>query len=789
MKKRILTLLSVFAFLLVACGPGGGSSGISSGGGSSTGSSSKSSVEQSSQKTSSEKSSKEVSSEPSSQPKSSQVLDKYYEIKDSQVVDVFFPGDYMLFSSVSENVSYILLDDAGRVVYSVVYVYYGYGTRLKSYHSPMYESILSDLFSAGKVRVLEGMLGYEVNNDTYIELMKKMSDNKIAQADLEDPYSDAIVEWNSTNNKYINDKIGIIIKEDSVVDTRNDVPFRLSSVYDNFDAKGFAAYLMEAPYDDDYIITCDEGSINLVDEDDKPISPKSGNTYTFERGEKVIVKVNGSSMTMFNLKVKLVKHVVELPYEVSDNPGLDTYDTVGDKTKNPNVAQQLKVLKRDDGRGLYVNCNNPEALYDDCLNTVLTGQEVTDKEVFFTYEHNNKISTSYYYAYRVTNTGNKDIFITVKNMGNQLDGDGCWLGENEWTQFYNLSFRTKGLSSFTKSQRSNFDAYVGFCDTFEAEQRQPITYRVPKGKYIYVLGGTTLDAYKNINVFDTADKPISSNISGCSNGAVIFEVSGGKAFGQFMAYNSKDASSINGTPYITEHKQYGYATSVQTESGEVNVGHQYSGYDNCHGVIDTNLTFTFNDLTKAGALNVSYKNPYATSVLKGTPYSKITKLTEKTYSSATSWVTHINPASNYLGVGTDMTKYITTDHATGKDIIIEPESYDGLGETANIGNWMVDYIDTFTLVNQGDTDRTFTYSMIHNGVILAFVRDENGFVDAKAYPVSYLTKIAGSKYGDAINETFNYSVVVPAHSVVRFSVDYNLCANSNGYISHTCKLK
>ena len=40
-----------------------------------------------------------------------------------------------------------------------------------------------------------------------------------------------------------------------------------------------------------------------------------------------------------------------------------------------------------------------------------------------------------------------------------------------------------------------------------------------------------------------------------------------------------------------------------------------------------------------------------------------------------------------------MTKYITIDNVTKQEVIIDPEHFDGKGELANIGNWMVDYID------------------------------------------------------------------------------------------------
>ena len=98
-----------------------------------------------------------------------------------------------------------------------------------------------------------------------------------------------------------------------------------------------------------------------------------------------------------------------------------------------------------------------------------------------------------------------------------------------------------------------------------------------------------------------------------------------------------------------------------------------------------------------------------------------------------------------------MTQYINVDYDTKKPIELNYLHYDGRGSIMNIGNWMVDYIDTITLVNQGDKEREFTYSLKHSGVILAFVRDEQGFT-SEYYIPSYNTMINSSKYGAAISK-------------------------------------
>ena len=63
------------------------------------------------------------------------------------------------------------------------------------------------------------------------------------------------------------------------------------------------------------------------------------------------------------------------------------------------------------------------------------------------------------------------------------------------------------------------------------------------------MGGTTADAYQNINVFNSANKRVKG---GCGNGAVLFEVTGGTAEGAFMVYTNPNASTLNESEYVTD---------------------------------------------------------------------------------------------------------------------------------------------------------------------------------------------------------------------------------------------
>lgn len=584
------------------------------------------------------------------------------------------------------------------------------------------------------------------------------------------------------NSESISDEINSSEDIDIIeIESLNEVPFRLSSILDIASSNGTTTYKMIAPYNDSYNLKCKDATSVIVYNEYGQVISKEGNVVdvTLTKNQLVYVSIVGLQDVEFRLTVSAKNHLVELPYEINSSIDLDSLKTDSESKVDPLKPSKISYTKRDDGKGLYINSNNPEKITEKEFNTVLTRQEVTDKEVFFTFEHNNANSRAYYYGYRVTNTDDHDIYITVKNLGYQINGAGSWLGEDEWIKFYNTKFESD-TSNYTPSQLANYQAYVSFSNQYKSNNRKPITYRIPSGKYIYVMGGTVADAYNNISVFDSANKKVQG---GCGNGAVLFEVTGGSAEGAFMVYTNPNASTLNESEYVTDKKEYGY---IVTRDG-TNVGSQYIGYDNCHGVVDADLSWTFNDNTPDQTLPVSFTNPYFTTQKGGTPYSKIDNFIPQENVGVKEWLTHINPNNNSETVGTDMTDYITVDHLTKQAITLGARFIDGRGKNANIGNWMVDYIDTFTLVNQGNKTRKFTYKMRHNGVILAFVRDEKGFI-SKTYEPKYCLRIHESEYGEAIEDAFIYTVEVPAHSIVRFSVDYNLLANASGYIKHTATL-
>ena len=553
----------------------------------------------------------------------------------------------------------------------------------------------------------------------------------------------------------------------------NTLKLRFSSIKDFFKAKESSlTYVMYAPYEDTYEVKFKKlKSVVLLDENNNTlVEATSDFKVNLLKNQKVTVILNKDNSEHADIKVTALAHKAVMPYEPYNQVNTRKLKTHGDNNVDPLKPAEIAAIKRNDGNGLYINCNNPEKLTENDIGKALSRVDVSNKKVFFTFEHNN-FDKPFYYGYQVKNTGKEDLYITVLNMGYHLDGPGCWLGEKEWVDFYNANFRFDG-SHWSEKQKETFIAYFNFCNSYKAPKNQPITYRIPAGKYIYVMGGTTKDAYKHINVWKTADKIVHS---GCSNGVVLFDVIG-QAEGSFFVYTDESQIKDNNT-----HQGY-----VVHRDGH-DFGSQYVGYDNCHGVCDTHLTFTFNDLTPSQDLPVTYVNYRDDNMPKEKiPYHKL-NCTPHTIN-VREWYTHISPQSNPIGMGTDMTKYYTINQEK-KDICIDAEHLDGHGNVSNIGNWMMDYMDYFTFVNQGDTEREITINMRNTGSLCVLVRDKHGKLIKSSPMFTLMAKPADKSEEHFIEDYYYYTVKVKPHSIKQFIIEYNLLANSCGNVSHKVTLK
>lgn len=553
---------------------------------------------------------------------------------------------------------------------------------------------------------------------------------------------------------------------------------RFSSFYGTGATGETSKVKMRVPFDDTFHLEFSDTivvQINLWDEaGNKIASKREPFDVTLKKDALVYVELVPRGKEL-KVEVTAQENLTQMPFDVLEAPDANLFD-VSSVAGDPLEAAKIEYKKRDGI--LYAYCNSPETVKDYAVNKAMTRHDVSDREVFFTFEHN---ASNYmeggglYYGYRVRNTDTKDIYITVKNAGMQVSGAGAFYGEKEWTQFYNTKFALPDMSNWSESAKNSFEAWYGFSGNYKNLNYQPATYKIPAGAYMYVLGGTKTDSYNGY----VAEGGNQRARGSCQNGAVLFEVAG-KAEAAFYAYNDINAIKNDTTSHVGLKLVDGRGC-IGTDEG---------------AVVDNSAVWVFNDETPKQTLSVTFTNYYEDFEPKydsngnalrvtGEPNSKINSTPHE--QRVTTYYTHCNVQGNHAAVGTDMTAFHTIYEGT--PIIIGCDYYDVNGWTANIGNWMKDYIDTYTFVNRGDKEREVTVRIVPSvgGALIAMVRDVDGKLVAGTEGYSMHCK--ASVHGDAVYAPFNYTVKVAPHSVQQFHVEYNLMANSYGTVSHEVDLK
>jgi len=538
--------------------------------------------------------------------------------------------------------------------------------------------------------------------------------------------------------------------------TLMDNAFRLSSISDITDSTGTATYDVIAPYTDTYTLTCSNAkSIKLYYNATVVASGTSSVTASLTKGKGYTLEIKTSYRnTSFNLTTVAKNNQVTLPYDVATPINTSGF-SLSSTQSYAMTATPINYQKRDNGT--YVYCNNPEMIPYNGLGDAFIRNEGLTGEVYVTFEHSNKTGYYIYLGYQLKNEGDSDVFITVTNVGYQTSGS--WYGQKAWYDFYNTSFCLPD-DYFTNSVYDNSEYLF---ENYTPRVFQPITYRLPAGKSMYVVGGTTSDAYRNINVGSTANKSIAP--SACVNAAVKFAVTGGSVTGTLYCYNR--TSQVASNPAQTGYR-------VDNNSNGHSFGLQYQGIADHAGVIDSYFTWQFNDNIGSGMLPVSYSTDYDSNAGSyHTPYSAYSNKTYN-YPRATTWCTHINPQTVHNAVGTDMVEFTCYD-VNGVKRVIDNNHADGTGYLANTGNWMIEYQEHFTFVNQGSRDRKLILHYQDNGALAMLVRDsKTGNVIQADFPVG----------GPQTGYNYTYDVVVPAHSVKQITMDYLLMPMSAGTVSH-----
>lgn len=537
----------------------------------------------------------------------------------------------------------------------------------------------------------------------------------------------------------------------------------LSGFEDITDNNGRCVYTMRAEYTDTYTFSCANATAITVVSDRGTVTGTTSVTKLVVAGELCEITVQCRyALGKVALNVTAKDNYRRVPYEPAITVDAAAQDTVGDASADPLRAAVFEYAKRENGRYIYLN--NPEKLQPEDIGQAILRDEGLTGNVQVTWEHSNYTGRSVYLGYQLKNEGATDVYVTVTNIGYQTSGE--WLGQQSWSDYYNRQFTLP--SDYFDADGNESARYEGQ-DFIRYSPRafQPMTYRIPAGQYIYVLGGTSADAYNTTNVASTANKLVGAGK--CTNAVAKFYVHGGEVTGAFYCYTN--ASQVKAEP-----AEQGFIL----DRNDGRFGDQYKGIDYHQGLVETNMTWTVNDNTPSQNLPVLYF-PYRDSSAynKNTPYEEYSSSMRSCYQ--TQWITHINPQSNTSAVGSDMMSFecVTTD---GKTVTIDSEHADGYGNRANLGNWMVDYQENMTFVNQGDTTRYFTINKNANGSLMAMVLDADGNVLTAKCTIRPITASP-----TALNYEL-YTVEVAPHSVTQVTVNYLLMGNSYGSVSNWVQL-
>ncbi len=535
--------------------------------------------------------------------------------------------------------------------------------------------------------------------------------------------------------------------------------FRLSSIDDVTDEDGVRSYTVYAPYTDTYsMIGQDVKSITLRKNGEEVASGVELSVDLEQYAVYTLEVETEEAEADFKITTKAENHLVTLPYGVAGAVDASQFDVNGNDDL---VPAEVEYIKRSGGT--YIYSNNPEQFGTQHVGQAFMRNQGLTGEVYVTFEHANYAGYDVYLGYQLKNETDHDVYITITNVGYQWIG--TWFGQLAWYDFYNTSFQLPADYLNANGGITGKYAHLDYAyKKYEPRVYQPTTYRLPAGEYFWVIGGTSADAYRNINMDNSANHHV-NNIR-CANGNVKFTVTGGEVTGTMYCYN-------NAEQVKKEPAALGYVAG--------NYAQQYSGIAYHHGVIDNYMEWTFGDEDKAGRLPVTYTNRYADYVPSaGTPYGEYNNKDHVVNS--TTWMTHLNPQNNHQAVGMDMVEFIW--HAkNGAEIIIDNYHADGSGAPANTANWMIEYQDHFTFVNQGDEDRTITLHLRDHGTLAILVRDS---LTGEVLEASYT---AGLGENSSVFSNYQYQLTVPAHSVKQVTLDYLLVACSYGSVIHAVEME
>ena len=536
-------------------------------------------------------------------------------------------------------------------------------------------------------------------------------------------------------------------------------PFYISSIVAKTNESSNATFKVSTQHETNFKISCENSTkISLFNKDKKLVD-------SFDNSKNVVLEQN----SIYFISIDTNKPNEDFYLDITpENKEVESYPIVIENTgdefnlntrsqKDPFKPALIKMKKRKGGT--YIYCNVPERLVDEAVDTIIMENNNLTGQCFMTFENQNASSKeALYMGYRIVNDSENDIYVTIKNVGYQVEGS--WLGEKSWMDYYGIKYDID-TDGFDQKQKRWYKNYLNFDKKYEPNPIKPITYLLPKGKYLYVIGGTDKDAYNNINVNNTANLKLYQNH--CANGNIMFYITNGTAKGQLCVY--EDIDKLNKDNIVQNLRRYGEKDDL---GGRI-------GYNDHHGVIDCNPVFAISDKTKPGNIKVKYYSYYADTLNK--TYKPLEDILDS-YPHKVEldcWWSHLSSQLNHKYVGSDMVEHKTIYE--GKEVVLSVNRANPAGKIWDYGNWMIEYQENLVIANLGNNDRKFRFYILNGGSLFYIIKDENGNILKKGVTLIHLT---GKKE--------IYEWVVQGHSKSIISVQFVLAANNCGSVQHIVEL-
>ena len=216
----------------------------------------------------------------------------------------------------------------------------------------------------------------------------------------------------------------------------NEKAFLISNIYDQTSSDKKATFKFKVENSGNFQLLCDNATSIIIYDKNFNLKHQATNklNVTLKQNEIIYVSIyTANENEKFYLNFESLDESYTTTYKLNIKNNGNDIPLYGDDFKDPLSPSLIKMSKRKGGK--YIYCNVPESMPLEAVNTIIMQNKNLSGECFFTCEHSNRTGLEkIYLGYRIVNNNDHDIYVTVKNVGYQVEGS--WLGEKSWIDYY-----------------------------------------------------------------------------------------------------------------------------------------------------------------------------------------------------------------------------------------------------------------------------------------------------------------------------------------------------------------